>query len=383
MMKRRFLWSAVICLVCAVIGQGLAAPSSRASKLEQDLKKTRKKIQTEKQAIKKLERKSRNLLKSLEDVDKDIVAAERKHRISKARMAEIQQEKKEMTKELRALEGRIEEQRNKQGRRLVAYYRLGKAGMLPLIFSEASPPEKFRHLDALKGILVSDWQRIEAFHELLQEKERLKAGLQERLEAETALLEKLQRRKTALEAKRQEKSTLLFGIEQDRNLHGRMLEELQQAAKVLKKKMQQKPPSPVIFEGGDLLAQKGKLPWPVRGKVYRGFEQPGAVRSKGIDIKTEPGVPVRAVWGGGVVYADWFRGYGKLMIIHHGEKDYTVVAHMSQLTKRKGDRVEIGEIVGHAGDTGSMDGCLVHFEIWHEGRADNPLKWLQRGGGRR
>ena len=92
---------------------------------------------------------------------------------------------------------------------------------------------------------------------------------------------------------------------------------------------------------------------------------------------------MRAVWGGGVVYADWFRGYGKLMIIHHGEKDYTVVAHMSQLTKTKGERVEIGEIVGHAGDTGSMDGCLVHFEIWHEGRADNPLKWLRRGGGGR
>jgi len=383
MMKHRFLWSAVICLVCAVIGQGLAVPSSRASKLEQDLRKTRKKIQTEKQAIKKLQSKSRNLLKSLEDVDKEIVAAERKHRVSKAKMADLQQEKKEMTKELRALEGRIEEQRNNQGRRLVAYYRLGKAGMLPLIFSDASPPEKFRNLDALKGILVSDWQRIEAFHELLEEKERLNAGLQERLEAEKALVEKLRSRKTALEAKRQEKSTLLFGIEQDRKLHERLLEELEQAAKALKKKMQQKPPSPVVFEGGDLRGQKGKLPWPVRGKVYRRFDQPGAVRSKGIDIKTEPGVPVRAVWGGGVVYADWFRGYGKLMIIHHGEKDYTVVAHMSQLTKRRGERVETGEIVGHAGDTGSMDGCLVHFEIWHEGRADNPLKWLQRGGGGR
>jgi septal ring factor EnvC (AmiA/AmiB activator) len=383
MMKRRIPWIAVICLVYAVIGQGLAVPASRASKLEQDLRKTRKKIQTEKQAVNNLERKSRNLLKSLEDVDKDIVAAERKLRISRARLADLQKEKKAMTKDLKALEGRIQEQRYEQGRRLVAYYRLGKAGMLPLIFSDASPPEKFRNLDALKAILVSDWQRIEAFHELFQEKERLKSGLQERLEAETVLLEKLGSRKTALEATRQEKSTLLFGIEQDRKLRERLIEELRQSAKVLEKKMQAKPPSPAKSEGGDLAGQKGKLPWPVRGKVYRRFEEPGAVRSKGIDIKTKPGAPVRAVWGGGVVYADWFRGYGKLMIIHHGKKDYTVAAHMSQLTKRKGERVEIGEIVGHAGETGSMDGCLVHFEVWHRGRADDPLKWLQRGGGGR
>jgi septal ring factor EnvC (AmiA/AmiB activator) len=217
----------------------------------------------------------------------------------------------------------------------------------------------------------------------LQEKERLTAGLQERLEAETALLAKIRSRKAALEGKRQEKSTLLFGIEQDKKLHERLLEELRRAAKDLEKKIQQKPPSRVIFEGGDIRAQRGKLPWPVRGKVYRRFDQPGAVRSKGIDIRAEPGTPVRAVWGGGVVYADWFRGYGKLMIVHHGRKDYTVVAHLSQLTKRKGERVETGEIVGHAGDTGSMDGCLVHFEIWHQGAAHDPLKWLKRGGGGR
>jgi septal ring factor EnvC (AmiA/AmiB activator) len=383
MMKRRFLRLAVLSLTGALLGQGVAVEVCPASKLEKDLKATQRKMEIEQEAIKKLKREGRNLLKALEAADKAISAAAKKCRVSESKMAALEKERRETEKELQDLGDRIEAKRKEQGRRLVAYYRLGKSGMLPLIFSDASPPEKFRNLDSLKGILVSDWQRIEAFHDLLEEKAQVEARLQQRLEAETAVQAKLQSRKEALEAKRQAKSALLFHIEQDQKLHERLLKELEAAAKDLKKKIDQKPPAPVIVEGGSLRTQKGKLPWPVRGKVYRKFNKPGVVRSKGIDIKTDSGSSVRAVWGGSVVFADWFRGYGKLMIIHHGEKDYTVVAHLSNLTKGKGERVEIGEIVGHAGDTGSMDRCLVHFEIWHRGQADDPLKWLRKGGGSR
>jgi septal ring factor EnvC (AmiA/AmiB activator) len=255
--------------------------------------------------------------------------------------------------------------------------------MIPLIFSDASPPEKFRNLDSLKRILVSDWERLQAFHELLTEKERAEAGLRERLEAEKAHQETLEKRRKALEARRQEKSALLFHIEQDKKLHERLLEELEEAEKALLKKIREKPPKPVIVDSGPLSAQKGKLSWPVKGKVHRRFGPGRAVRSRGIDIKTKAGAPVSAVWGGSVAYADWFRGYGKLLIIHHGQKDYTVSAHLSDLTKSKGERVETGEILGYAGQTGSVAGCLVHFEIWHRGTPEDPMKWLRKGGGRR
>ena len=382
MMKRPFsCLLAVLCLTGTVLVQGLAAKTCAASKLEKDLRETRKKIQAEQMAIEELKRKSRNLLGALEDLDKDIDAAEEKHRASRSSLAELRKENRRLKEELRALEEKIGAQRNEQGRRLVAYYRLGRSGMLPLVFSDASPPEKIRNLDAMKGILLADWQRLEAFHELLQEKERVKTGLEERLKAEEVLHEKLRDRKRILQVKRQEKRSLLSRIEQDKKLHERMLRELGESAKALERKLKDASRAPAVAVGGPLGAQKGKLPWPVTGKVYRKFEALGAVRSKGIDIKTDAGTPVRAVWSGGVVYADWFRGYGKLVIVHHGEKDYTVVAHLSRLAKRKGERVETGEILGDAGDTGSMEGCLVHFEIWHAGRAKDPLKWLRGGGG--
>ena len=83
-----------------------------------------------------------------------------------------------------------------------------------------------------------------------------------------------------------------------------------------------------------------------------------------------------------MAYADWYRGYGKLLIVHHGGKDYSVLSHLDRLTKKEGEAVEGGELVGYAGDTGSMEGCLVHFEIWHNGKATNPQKWVKRRSSR-
>ena len=380
-MRLRFPRFLFLCLVGCVLTAGLSPAPSLASNPEKGLRETRKKIQAEKKDLQGLEVKGKNLLESLESLDKEIVVAERRSRVSETRMGGLEKEKKETRDELKALEDAIERQRNEQDRRLVAYYRLGKTGMLPVLFSEASPPDKFRNLDSLKRLLVADWQRLEAFHDLQQEKQGVEAALEEQLKAEAALLETIRERKKALKTSKQKKNALLFRIDQDKDLHGRLLEELREAEEELLERIRRTPPAPVIVEKGPLRAQKGRLVWPVKGKVHRKFGISRSVRSKGIDIKAKPGAPVRAVWGGSVAFADWFRGYGKLLIIHHGEKDYTIAAHLNELTKEKGERVEAGEVLGHAGATGSVDGCLVHFEVWHVGKPEDPLKWLQKGGG--
>jgi septal ring factor EnvC (AmiA/AmiB activator) len=381
MMRFRFPRFLFLCLAGCILTAGLSPAPSPASNLEKGLSETRKKIQAEKKALQDLDLKGKNLLESLEALDKEIGVAEQRSRVSETRMAGLEKEKKKLRNELKALEGRIERQKNEQDYRLVAYYRLGKTGMLPVLFSEASPPEKFRNLDSLKRLLVADWQRLKAFHDLQQERQGVEVALEERLRAEAALLETIRERKKALKASKQRKNALLFSIDQDQNLHGRLLEELRQAEEELLERIQRPPPAPVIVEKGPLRPQKGRLAWPVKGKVHQKFGINRDVRSKGIDIKAKPGTPVRAIWGGSVAFADWFRGYGKLLIIHHGEKDYTVVAHLNELTKTKGERVEAGEVLGHAGATGSVDGCLVHFEVWHAGKPEDPLKWLQKGGG--
>ena len=79
------------------------------------------------------------------------------------------------------------------------------------------------------------------------------------------------------------------------------------------------------------------------------------------------------------MFAQWLKGYGNLMIINHGNNYYTLYAHVEEMYKKKGEQVDIGEIIGTAGDTGSIKGPCLHFEVRHHGKPVDPLKWLKKG----
>jgi septal ring factor EnvC (AmiA/AmiB activator) len=99
----------------------------------------------------------------------------------------------------------------------------------------------------------------------------------------------------------------------------------------------------------------------------------------GIDITADNGEPVRSVFKGKVLYASWFKTYGNMIIIDHGKNYYTVYAHLEEAFKAKGDVVETGEVIATVGDTGSMTGAKLYFEVRHHGKPVNPIPWLKKG----
>jgi len=132
--------------------------------------------------------------------------------------------------------------------------------------------------------------------------------------------------------------------------------------------------------------RKGLLNHPVDGKVVAPFGPYTNTRfgvqgfRSGIDIQARPGEPVRAVGSGRVLYADWFKGYGNMVIIDHGDHYYTVYAHVDELFKTKGTAVTDGDVIATVGDTGSMTGPKLYFEIRHHGKPQNPDQWLKPSG---
>jgi murein DD-endopeptidase MepM/ murein hydrolase activator NlpD len=97
---------------------------------------------------------------------------------------------------------------------------------------------------------------------------------------------------------------------------------------------------------------------------------------RGIDISANTGDEVRVVDAGHAVWADWYKGYGRLAIIDHGSGLYTLYGHLSQLNVAKGDKVVRGQVIGLAGDTGSLKGSKLYFEVRRNGEAEDPLAWL-------
>jgi septal ring factor EnvC (AmiA/AmiB activator) len=127
--------------------------------------------------------------------------------------------------------------------------------------------------------------------------------------------------------------------------------------------------------------QKGKLAWPVQGRIAGDFGQPrggGPVKWGGVLLEAAAGTPVRAVYHGRVAYADWLPGLGLLLIVDHGGGYMSLYGHNETLLKDAGDWVEPGETIAQVGDTGGQARPGLYFEIRFKGEPVNPHPWIAR-----
>jgi septal ring factor EnvC (AmiA/AmiB activator) len=124
---------------------------------------------------------------------------------------------------------------------------------------------------------------------------------------------------------------------------------------------------------------RGKLRLPVPGELVGRFGAPrseGPAGNKGVFIRAAEGQPVRAIAAGQVVYADWMRGYGNLLIVDHGEAYLSIYANNESLLKQTGDPVAAGETVATVGASGGNEQSGLYFELRHLGKAFDPLRWV-------
>jgi len=134
-----------------------------------------------------------------------------------------------------------------------------------------------------------------------------------------------------------------------------------------------------------LAASKGLLIFPVKGKIlnsYGPYRHPRLniqVFRNGIDIAAERGEPVKAVHAGTVLYANWFKAYGNIVVIDHGDHYYTVYAHLEDVFKSVDHQVEAGDVIATVGDSGAMGATGLYFELRHHDRPLDPVEWLNRG----
>ena len=125
---------------------------------------------------------------------------------------------------------------------------------------------------------------------------------------------------------------------------------------------------------------RGKLRLPVPGELTGRFGAPrgaSGIEAKGVFIRAPEGQPVKAIAGGQVVYADWMRGFGNLLIVDHGEKYLSVYANNESLLRQVGDAVSAGDAVATTGASGGSEETGLYFELRYLGKAFDPLKWVR------
>jgi septal ring factor EnvC (AmiA/AmiB activator) len=188
--------------------------------------------------------------------------------------------------------------------------------------------------------------------------------------------------RTSLAEAIRQRRRLLDGIREQSGQRRAALTELERASRELTAILAgQTAPHPVKL---DVLQFKGLLPMPSAGPVTRVFgdvrdPRLGAVLPhRGWDIGARYGGDVRAVFDGKIVWASWFRGYGLMVVIDHGRGIHSVYAHLSAIIVSVGAEIEQGQVLGHVGDTGSLAGPTLYFEMRRAGRAEDPAVWVRR-----
>jgi len=278
----------------------------------------------------------------------------------------------------------IDKNRDYAGARLNALYRLKMIGEMDLVSTPLSMFDFFLQQNALKRILASDLllldRQVEDMNSLATVSTDLENLGVEKRELDLALKEEMRLNRM----ENQKRSSILRDIKKKKELGLAAVDSLRRAAKELETKITAFEPG--SFDSGKSFSRlQGFLPMPVQGKIITRYgssknsDYSSFTFQTGVGIRVKIGEPVHSVFKGSVLYAQWLNGYGNLIIVNHGDNFYTLYAHVEKFLKKEGEMVDTGEVIALAGDTGSIKGPYLHFEVRHHGKPVDPMKWLKKG----
>ena len=391
--------AAVLALLAVVPAAAQTRRDDPLQAEQRKLQQTQKQLKEERERAAAARARETSLLAELEEIERRLAAKQRDVARLEARIKKAQNDVQMFRGEISRLERQRAGQMNALAGRLRVMYRVhAQGGALPVILSGDDPVTRavaVRHLASLAALDARLIQEYRVTSDRLADRK----GKEEAQQLELAgLHEDAKREQAEVDREVAKRRVILAKVRDERAYHERMVGELTEASHRLEafirelqakqRKLARIPPpkggieAPAIGFG----ALKGRLPWPTEGKIVTGFGAQVHPRfgtrtfRNGVDIEAAVGREVLAVHGGHVIYTGWFKGYGNLIIMDHGNDYYTLYAHIADIEAKEGDDVRQGQRIGTVGDTGSLAGPRLYFEVRYQGRPQDPEQWLRQGG---
>ncbi|MDY6987406.1 MAG: peptidoglycan DD-metalloendopeptidase family protein [Thermodesulfobacteriota bacterium] len=355
--------------------------------------------QTQKRAVQErlseAEKKMEGLKADETLVVQDLERLNRQLHKSRARLREIRAELKEiegqmetLTLEQASLVAQIKTLEAFAVPRLVAFYKLGQLGVAPVLFSAQTFSQLWQRRESLERILKHDGDLWDTLQDRKRRLDVVSGALEAKRQTQQGLLKTSEEQAARIARQRADRSELLASVQADKDLTLAAIASLKERAKRLDetiKSLQQQRPSAFTGAGPKFFAKlKGSLPRPVQGKIlgpFGPYVQKGNYHIKGyrsgVTIQADLDSQVRAVCDGQVLYAGWFKGYGNIMIIDHGEHYYTLSAPLDDVFRHKGEAVLAGEAIGTYGDMVTLSGPGLYFEVRLHGKPLDPALWFK------
>jgi septal ring factor EnvC (AmiA/AmiB activator) len=373
-----------------------------------------------KQLLEKLQQEKSGVQKDLKKTESEMGQLEKQVKGLQQDLKQSEEEIQRLDSEKKKLEGARLEQQRLIGIQARAAYQSGRQEYVKLLLNQQNPEKFSRTLTYYDYLSEARMGQLDAFNETLRQlanveleivsqqaqlleqksaldgrREQLASVRKERQLALAKLSKEYSARDKKLKAREQEQANLarvLKTIEETLARQAREAEAARQQALLAEREQPRSPSIPATGPlvssgasfGGPFAKARGKLPWPVNGQLVARYGTPrgGDARTKwdGVLIGAPAGSQVHAVHGGRVVFADWLRGAGLLVILDHGNGYLSLYGHNQSLLKDAGDVVKAGEAISTVGNSGGQDTSALYFAIRQQGRPIDPAQWCRAQG---
>ncbi len=365
--------------LCALLLLAPTAPAQRT-----DLDRIRTDMARLRARLDEVRRQAQSAARELEEVELELGI--RTHELELAAVAEakLAREQQDIEAQIAALVPRIEQQKADLRKRLVALYRLGGLSYVRMLLALDENQNPIEAMSMLSYLVTRDSRLVTRFQNAraqLAVRHQQLADRQARLRETRAIVES---RRLAVVAAREQQQRVIARLRTEETGTQAQLAALEEKARRLQRLVdllsrQQRGEVTVL----DIRSVQGALAWPVQGKVVERFGRQRNPKfatftvNNGLKIEAVPGTQVRAVFQGTVLFSQWFKGYGNLIILDHGNRVFTLYGNLKAPSVAAGDRIATGQPLAGVGESEDATSGHLYFEVRQDNKPEDPQKWLR------
>lgn len=339
---------------------------------KKQLQELQQELKQKKAGEKAVLRREESIVGALSRMERDLLRREKELARLDSRHHRVREKTDAVQKKLNRIQREIDQSQTRLHSRIVAMYKTGRTGYLPYLLSSDSYNDFMRMTKFLKIVIDHDANLLSNYRAQWSQKRRYQQKLEKDSKELKRVIADRERKKAEILNTKKEKRAFLHVVRRQKAEYRKWIMELEGRARELQRLIERLETEMMEREvsGLNFRYHKGRLSLPVSGNII------SEKRGRAIIIEAPEDSPIRAVFSGKVIYTGWFDGYGNIIILDHGDKYYSISGYTSKVLKKVNERVAEGEIVALVGDTCSIRGPCLYFEIRHKGKPEDPLEWL-------
>lgn len=349
-----------------------------------DLDRLRDEIARLKAKLDDVHRQAKSAQQELEAVDLELGIRTRELDLAVETQNRLDGERKTLETQIADLAPRIDRQKKFLGKRLAALYRMGELSYLRMMLSMDERRDPIEAMSMLNFLITRDARAVSRFQATSEQLALRRSDLADRQRRIADVRRVVEDRQRAVAAAHAQKEQLVASLQRQEHGSEKHLEELEEKARRLERLIEVLSKQETAGAGSfDIRTVQGALPWPAQGKVVERFGRQRNPKfdtfttNNGIKIETPAGAPVRAVFSGTVLFSQWFKGYGNLIILDHGHRVFSLYGNLKSASVAAGDRIAAGQTIAGTAESEETPPAYLYFEIRQDNRPEDPQKWLR------